>query len=389
MARTGRSSPLARLGAVLGDPRTREQLGRAITRQLALLAGRAKPSALALGRELTIRTSPPPPFLFGLLAGAWATQSVSVVARLGIADLLKSGPMTCEELAAATGSHGPSLYRVMRALASLGLFDEDAHGRFSSTRLGLCLESDAPGSMHAMAVMMGEAWHWQVQGGLLHTVRTGEPAFGHDMGQGPYEYFAAHPDVGARFSRHIEEYSRFAASAAALYALAGARTIVDVGGGYGAVCAAILSANPSLRAVLFDRPDVVKGARAHVESAGLADRCELVAGDFFKTVPAGGDVYVLASILHNWDDRRAGLILERCRDAMRPGSKLLLIELVVPPGNMPAEGKFIDLEMLVVFPGGRERTVGEYQVLLEASGFRLTRVIPTPYWMSLIEAVRS
>jgi ubiquinone/menaquinone biosynthesis C-methylase UbiE len=387
MARTG-SSPLAWLRAALRAPRSGATVGRAVTRRLPSLLARAQPSALALGRALTVRGAPPR-LVYSWLAGAWVTQSMAVVARLEIADRLKSGPKRCEELAAETGTHAPSLYRVMRALASLGLFSEDGRGRFATTRLGRCLERDAPDSIHPMALMVGSEWHWQAWGKLFHTVQTGETAFSHVTGAEAYDYFAQHPADGEVFSAHIEAYAQQAALAAASYDFTGLHTVVDVGGGYGAVITAVLCANPELRGILLDLPDVVEGARPRIAASGLAERCELVSGSFFDGVPDGGDVYLLSSIIHNWDDERAIEILRRCRGVIGSAGRLLLVELVIPPGNTPADGKLLDLQMMVIFPGGKERTPEEYRVLLEAAGFRLTTIIPTPHQMSLIEAVRA
>lgn len=377
---------MAWLRAALQTRQASAGLGRALARRLPALLARAQPAAMALGRELTVRGAPSR-LVYGWLAGAWVTQSMAVVARLDVADRLKAGPKTCDALAAETGAHGPSLYRVMRALASLGLFSEDEHGRFATTRLGRTLERDAPDSIHPMLLMVGSEWHWQSWGKLLHTVQTGEPAFSHVHGAEAYEYFAQHPADGAVFDAHIEAYGRQAAQAAASYDFDGMDAVVDVGGGYGAVLTAVLRQNPELRGVLFDQPAVIEGARPRIAASGLAERCELVAGSFFDSVPEGGDVYLLASIVHNWDDARAVEILKTCRRAMKRSARLLLVELVMLPGNTPGDGKMLDLQMMVLFPGGKERTPEEYRALLEAAGFRLTRIIPTPRQMSLVEAV--
>ncbi|HZO31347.1 MAG TPA: methyltransferase [Chloroflexota bacterium] len=384
MPRQG-SSPLAWLRAALRTTRAGSGSAHDLARRLSPLLASAWPSALALGRQITVRTAPPR-LVYGWLAGAWVAQSMAVVARLEIADRLKAGPRSCDELAAETGTHAPSLYRVMRALASIGLFSEDEQGRFTTTRLGRTLERDAPDSIHPLALMVGSDWHWQSWGRLLDTVQTGEPAFVSQYGTEAYAYFAQHPADGAVFDAHIEAYSRQAARSVTSYDFGRLQTVVDVGGGYGAVLAAILRSNPKLRGVLFDQPAVIDGARSRVADAGLAGRCELVSGSFFDGVPEGGDVYVLSSILHNWDDARAVEILRACRRAMRPSARLLIVELVIPPGNTPADGKLLDLQMMVLFAGGRERTPDEYRALLAAGGFRVTRVIPTPSQMSLIEA---
>lgn len=377
---------LAWLRARLRGTRAASGSRPGLRRRLSSLLARTQPSALSLGRELTVRTAPHR-LVYGWLAGAWVAQSMAVVARLEIADRLKSGARSCDELAAETGTHAPSLYRVMRALASLGLFSEDRQGRFTTTRLGRTLERDAPDSIHPLALMVGSDWHWRSWGSLLHAVQTGEPAFVRQHGTEAYEYFAQHPADGAIFDAHIEAYGRQAANAVASYDFGDCQTIVDVGGGYGTVLAAILGANPKLRGILFDQPAVIDGARPRIAEPSLAGRCELVAGSFFDSVPEGGDVYLLASILHNWDDARAVEILRSCRRAMRPSARLVIVELVIPPGNTPADGKLLDLQMMVLFAGGRERTTDEYRALLEAGGLRVTRVIPTATQMSLLEAV--
>ena len=385
MARS-RSSPLAWLRAALERRRAGARIGQPLSRRLPSLLARAQPSPLAFGRELTVRTAPTR-LVYGWLAGAWVTQSMAVVARLDIAGRLKAGPKSCDELAAECGAHSASLYRVMRALASLGLFSEDGQGRFTTTRLGRTLERDAPDSIHAMALMVGSEWHWQAWGKLLHTVQTGEPAFTRVYGTEAYEYLAQHPAEGAVFDTHMEAYGRQAAQAAAGYDFSGLRTVVDVGGGYGTILAAVLRANPELRGVLFDQTAVIDGGRSRIAASGLAERCDLVAGSFFDTIPAGGDVYILSSILHNWDDERAIEILRTCRRAMSDAARLLIVELVIPPGNTPGDGKMLDLQMMVLFTGGKERTLDQYRALLEAAGFRLWRIVPTLQQMSLIEAV--
>src|SRR3954471_6331444 len=223
---------------------------RRLERRLAPLIARVQPAALSFGRTLTIRRSPP--WMVNLwVAGAWITQSISVAVRLGVFEQLKDGPKTAEELTRATGAHAPSLYRVLRALASLGIFNEDGQGRFKTTRLGRAFEADAPESLREIMLVMGADWHWQAWGKLFQTVQTGRDGFSQAMGQEAYPYFAEHPEAAALFNAHVEEYARRAARASALYDTTGLGTVVDVGGGYAAVLAAILDANPGLRGVLF------------------------------------------------------------------------------------------------------------------------------------------
>jgi hypothetical protein len=366
----------------------RREVGRALTAWGApALATRLLDGAAYLGLNLATRGWPPQAVILGLLPGAWVAQSISVVARLGIADLLANGPLTADELARQCGAHGPSLYRVMRALAGLGIFAEDARGRFRLTRVGRCLRTDAPDSMRAMALHAGSDTHWRAWGGLLHSVRTGQAAFEHQTGVSPYAYYQHNPDAAALFNAAMTVYATPFASAVAGYDFPSAGTVVDVGGGYGTVLAAVLRANPTLRAILFDVPEVIQAARPHLTAAGLDDRCEPVEGSFFDAVPPGGDVYLLTSVLHNWDDERAIAILSACRRAMDGTGTLLVAEYVVSPGNAPSIAKLIDLEMLVHFTGGRERTVDEYRVLFDAAGFRLQRVRTTLYTVSILEGV--
>ncbi|MGE3912921.1 MAG: methyltransferase [Chloroflexota bacterium] len=376
----------ARIGAALQALTPKSSLRQSLARRWPALFARTESAALSVGRDLTARSGSAR-LAQSWLAGAWVTQAISVAARLDLADRLASGPKTSEQLAAEVGAHAPSLYRLLRMLASLGLFAEDETGRFTTTRFGRCLERDGPDSVHAIALMVGSRWHWEAWGQLSHTIMTGESAFQHALGAEPYIYFQQHPEDGRVFSTHMEAYARQAAVAAASYDFANAQTVVDVGGGYGAVISAVLKANPTLRGILTDLPDVVEGARPLLAAAGLDERCETVPGSFFEDVPSGGDVYLLSSILHNWSDEEAVSILKTCRRAMTGASRLVVVELMVPPGNAPGDAKLLDMQMMVLFQGGRERTTDEYRALLQAGGFRLTRTLQTPNQMYLIEAV--
>jgi hypothetical protein len=309
--------------------------------------------------------------------GYWATQIIYVAAKLGIADLLTDGPQGLAALAQATETHAPSLYRLMRALAGLGVFVENGDGDYEATALGRCLVSGSPGALRARAILNGEDWY-TAWGDLLHSVRTGETAFEHAYGMPVFEHLAANPDTAATFNESMasstESMTRAVADA---YNFAGLRTIVDVGG--------ILQANPQARGVLFDRPTVA-AAGGLLASMGVADRCEVVAGDFFEAVPGGGDAYLLSFIIHDWDDDRSVTILKNCRRAMADDARLLLIEQVVPPSNQPSLSKLYDLHMLVL-AGGRERREDEYRSLLAAADFQLERVIPTEGPRSVLEAL--
>jgi hypothetical protein len=325
--------------------------------------------------------------LMRLTNGYQVTQAIQVAAVLGIADLLANGARTSDDLAAATGTHASSLHRVLRALAALGVFREDADRRFSLTPLGQCLRSDAARPVGPWAEFVGTPYHRASWGDLLHTVQTGETAFRHMYGTDIWEYRSREPEAGVLFDRAMTALSRGAAQAVvAAYDFSRFPRIVDVGGGHGAMLAAILASHPSARGVLFDQPNVVAGAAEVLEPAGVADRCEIVGGSFFAAVPGGGDVYLLKAILHDWEDAEAGAILRNCRQAAGPGATLLVLERVVALPNEDPMTKLSDLNMMVM-TGGRERTEAEFAALLSAAGFRMTAVVRTGAPISVIESV--
>ncbi len=300
---------------------------------------------------------------------------------LGIADRLRDGPRSVDELAEATGTHAPTLYRLLRALASVGIFAEDADGRFSMTLPAEYLRTDAPGSLSAWATFIGRPYTWSTWAHLLDSVKTDEPAFPKLHGATSWEYRAARPEEGAIFDAAMTGLSSLAAEAVVQgFDFSQIGVLVDVGGGHGELLAAILKANPTLRGILFDQPHVVAGARALLEQAGVADRCEVVGGSFFEAVPEGADAYLLKSVIHDWDDAAAAEILGKCRAAMPETGRLLLVERLVGPPNEPDPAKFSDLNMLVEL-GGRERTAEEFEKLYAEAGFELTDVIETgsPY----------
>ncbi|MGI8915131.1 MAG: methyltransferase [Chloroflexota bacterium] len=332
--------------------------------------------------------TPAPVTLLQMMTGYWVSQSVYVAAKLGIADLVADGAKTSEELAQSTGAHAPSLYRLLRGLAGVGVFTDIGDGRFALTPLATLLRIDLPGSMRALAITYCEE-QYRAWGDLLHSVQTGETAFNHAFGTGFFEYVAQHPRSSAVFNDAMTSWStQVAAAVVAASDFSGISRIVDVGGGHGTIIAAILQAQPAMRGVLFDLPHVVGGAKERLEAAGIADRCETVGGDFFEAVPSGGDAYVLAQILHDWDDARCMAILKQCHRAMTEQAKLLVVELVLPPGNDQFFGKLLDLHMLVM-AGGRERTADEYRLLFASAGFRLTSAVPTQAGASVIGGVRA
>ena len=321
------------------------------------------------------------------IMGFRTTQMLHVAAKLGLADLLKSGPRHASDIAAAVGAHPRSLYRLLRALASLGFFAETADGRFELTAQAQTLRSDIPGSLRDTAVLYGDTWVWSAYAEMAHSVMTGTPAFDQVYGQTMFEYLRSHPEAAATFDRGMTAYSKQEAAAIlAAYDFSNASNLVDVGGGHGALLAAILQAYPDIRGILFEQSSVIDGARIAMTAAGLANRCSFEPGDFFHAVPAGGDVYMLKSILHNWDDDRSTTILDCCRNVMRPGHKLLIFERVIPVANEPSEAKLFDINMLVVL-GAAERTEAQYATLLQKSRFALRQTIPTEAPVSIVEAV--
>ena len=336
--------------------------------------------------EMGAGASPPPATLLQMMTGYWVSQALHVAAKLGIADLLADGPVDCEDLAAATDTHAPSLQRVLRALASVGVFTEVSPGSFALTPLAELLRTETPGSMRALAIMYAEE-QYRAWGELLHSVRTGEMAFDHQFGMGYFEYLAQHPEADRVFNEAMTGWTHQLVGAVMdTYDFSPFKTIVDVGGGYGTLLAAILRSNPGTRGVLFEQPHVVASAEEQLVAAGVADRCTFVGGDFFAAVPTGGDAYVLSQILHDWDDERCVAILGQCRRVMPDHGKLLVVELVLPEGDEPFLGKWLDLHMLVLL-GSRERTAAEYDTLFRAAGFKLARVVPTPPGPSVVEAV--
>jgi hypothetical protein len=335
--------------------------------------------------------APPPPSpaaaLSQLLRGSLVTQLIHVAAMLGVADLLRAGPKSSHELATAMSVDPQALYRVLRALAGLGIFVETEPRSFSLTPLAEPLRSDVPNSLRGSAVLYGERWWWHACGELLYSVRTGQPAFDHIHGAALFAYLDGTGDAAAVFNEHQTNMTRQdAAAVVAAYEFAQYTKVVDVGGGQGALTAAILKACPGTTAVLFDRPAVIAGAQAMLRAQGVADRCTTVGGNFFESVPEGGDAYLLKDIVHDWDDTRANAVLRNCRTAMSGASRLLVVEKVIPAGNEPFAGKLTDITMLLV-AGGRERTAEEYRALLAEAGFAVTRIVPTRTPASVIEAV--
>jgi hypothetical protein len=321
-----------------------------------------------------------------MLHGYQVSQALYVAATLGIADLLAGGPRSAEELAGQVGAHGPTLHRLLRLLASLGVFAEDDAGHFGLTPLAECLRSDAPGSQRDWAIMVCGPSFWASWGDLLTSVRTGEVAFPRVHGMDRWNYLARHPEEGAVFDAAMTANTALESEAVVGgYDFSAFGVVADVGGGAGGLLATLLAAHPSMRGILFDRLQVVAVAPALLARAGVAERCEVVGGDFFESVPEGADAYVLKSVIHDWEDEQGVAILRTCRSAMADRATLLLVERVIRPGNAPDPAKFMDLLMLVM-NGGRERTADDFARLLAAAGFRLANVTSTASPLSIIEA---
>lgn len=322
--------------------------------------------------------------LLELAIGGWFTQAIYVAAELGIADLLVEGPRTAEELAEYTNTRSGSLYRVLRALASAGIFSEDEDCRFSLTPLAENLRSDVPNSLRSFAIIAGAEFH-QSWANLLYSVRTGRPGFDKTFGKPFFQYMTEHPDRhtvydAAMMVHGIAETDPMLDA----YDFSAFETVIDVGGGNGLMLAAILDRYPSVKGILFDLRPVVERAKATISDLDLSDRCQIVGGDFFVSVPSA-DVYVLRHIIHDWDDDGAVSILRNCSRAMNPEGRVLLVETVIPAINEPCFGKWLDLMMLIV--GGRERTEQQYRQLLRQAGLELNRIISTAHEISIVEAV--
>jgi hypothetical protein len=336
-------------------------------------------------------TAPPPPpqqVLMQMSMGMWVAQAVATAARLGVADALaQSQPQENTTLARAVGADPAALARLLRALASLGVLAEPLPHQYALTPVGELLRSDVPGSMRDWLIAETDTPHWQAWGQLSEGVRSGQTVVPKLFGMHIYEYYAAHPQDLACFSRAMGNMSALAAQGTVQhYDFSRARHIVDVGGADGGLLLAILDVNLHVRGTVFDRPHVVEAARQAIHAKGYQGRCEAVGGDFFRGVPQSGDLYVLKFILIDWKDAEALRILQNCRTSITPNGTLLVIEMTIPDDNHPSPAQLLDLNMLVM-TGGQERTVSEYGALLAQAGFRLTRVIPTGSPLHVLEAI--
>jgi DNA-binding HxlR family transcriptional regulator len=328
--------------------------------------------------------------LMRLVTGAWAARLVHTAVELGIADHLASGPHGVDFLAAHIGAHAPSLARLLRALTAIGVLHESEERLYSLTPLGVTLRSNVPGSMRAWVLLafsddQGTAWE-----ALSHAVRTGELAFRHIFGTDMWTRLAERPEASRLFDEAMQSITQGASGLLITnYPFEKFGWIVDVGGGNGSLLLPVLERHPVMRATVFDLPHVADAARSRIAAAGLSDRCEAVGGDAFVAVPAGADAYVLKGVIHDWEDKEAIAILRTCRAAMSDGSKLILIERILPeqinPDDALTRAKFIHDINMMVNPGGRERTETEFCNLLSQVGLRLTRVLAMPGPLAVME----
>lgn len=320
---------------------------------------------------------PPAAQIIQMAGGLVISRAIFVLAELGIADHLKDGARSSEELAKATGTHADSLYRLLRFTSGLGFFVEDENRRFALTPLSAALQSDAPEQTRSTVQMLAGPTAWKGWGEFLHSVQTGETAMQKAFGQSLFDFLDANPDQSALFNGAMIGFtSEEKPAVVSAYDFSSVKTLVDVGGGNGSLLAAILLAHPTMKGILYDLPHPALEARHTFEAKQLTNRCQSIEGNFFDSIPDGGDCYLLSHVLHDWNDGKCLQILRNCRGAMQVGDKLLLVETIMPDGNDFHLAKFMDINMMA-FTGGKERTVEEYASLLERTGFRLSEVTQT------------
>jgi predicted transcriptional regulator len=333
------------------------------------------------------KRAPPAQVLTQLLQGKVVSKALSVVAELGVADHVKSTPTSIDEIAAHTGTHADSLYRVLRLLAAVGVFAESHDRAFALTPVSELLRTDARGSLRPMARWQDEHNHYTAWGELEHAVRTGKPGFDKAHGVQVFEFMKSHFEVARIFDEAMGGFTvSVGAAVAKAYDFSGVKHVVDIGGSHGVLLAALLDRYPHLRATLYDLPHVIEAARKALATAPHAGRIEALAGDFLEGVPKGADAYIMKSIIHDWDDEHCVALLSRCREAMAPGGRVLVVEGLVTDAQEDTFLKVLDLEMLVMTTGGRERTHAELAALMRKARLDLVRVVRTESPMSVAEA---
>ena len=334
----------------------------------------------------TTAAVPPQVEMIRMGTGYWLSSLVYTAAKIGLADHLANGPKAAADLVGVIGANPRALHRYMRTLASFGILTLNDDDTFTLTELGATLKKDAPGSVRSTVLTMASPAFWQSFGEFEYSLQTGKPAIEKLFGMNLFDYLAQRPDEATRFSESmVGIHGGEPPAVAAAYDFSTIGTIVDVGGATGNMLAHILSRYPQPRGVLFDRSHVVKEAPALLRAMGVGDRVTIAEGNFFESVPEGGDAYILSHIIHDWTEGQCHTILGNCRKAMKKGAKLLIVEFVLPEGNTPHFGKLLDMIMLTI-PGGEERTANEYRTLLDAAGFKMTRVVPTASDVSIVEA---
>ena len=320
---------------------------------------------------------------FQLMTGHIVASAVNIAARLALSDRLAAGPRSADDLARETGVDPSALYRLMRALASVGMFEEQADQRFALTPVGAAL---CEGPVRRMALWIAGEFNFRVYANAMHSVKTSESAVPMTAGvKGPFEAFAKDPELSQVFNDAMTGFSAFIVPAVLeAYDFSGIRTLVDVAGGHGALLSAILQKYPAMKGVVMDLDHVVAGAGPYIQAQGLSDRATAVAGDFFRAVPSGGDAYILKHIIHDWYDDKASQILSNIRKVLPADGRVILVESVIGPGSEAGMGKVMDLEMLVM-AGGKERTEAEFRALFDSAGFTLSRIVPTRAPLSIVE----
>jgi len=322
-----------------------------------------------------------------MITGYWMSQAIYAAAKFDIAEHLKDGPKSVEELAKATSTNSDALHRLLRALASVGIFAEGKSRQFSLTPLAELLRNDVPGSKRALALMSGDE-QFRAWAEIEYSIQTGKVAFERVYGKPIFDYLGENPNKALIFdAAMVGIHGRESNAILDAYDFSGIDVVADIGGGNGSQILGILKEHSTMKGVLFDLPHVIERAKERIKSENLANRCDLVSGSFFESVPEGANAYMMRHIIHDWDDEKCLTILRNCHAAMSSDSRLLVVESVIPSGNEPFGGKFLDLVMLLI-PGGRERTEEEYRVLFDNAGFELTQVVPTETEVSIIEATK-